>query len=169
MPRYVLPQYLLVGVLAFFTPLLHVSAHILRPRDCSFTWRAISGDTCASMANAWSISEAQFISFNPGVDCAALVVGKEYCLEWQGTPPPLPSSQSPTSVPKPTSTTFKTSTTPAPTGPVAPSPTQEGLAKDCKFRLKGSQKAEKKRGLSEDELTVFYRPKFSSCSFWRHL
>lgn len=51
-------------------------------RDCSFTWAAGSGDTCQSMAVSWGLTQAQFISYNPGVVCTALVVGKECTLIW---------------------------------------------------------------------------------------
>ncbi|EHK96461.1 hypothetical protein M7I_7858 [Glarea lozoyensis 74030] len=58
-----------------------VAAVVIHPRDCSFTWAAEIEDTCQSMASSWEITEAQFISYNPGVVCSALVAGKEYCVE----------------------------------------------------------------------------------------
>ncbi|ORY65198.1 uncharacterized protein BCR38DRAFT_457414 [Pseudomassariella vexata] len=105
-----------VSLLAF----TYVEAVVLHPRSCSFSWPAESGDTCLSMAQAWGITESQFISFNPGVICASLIPGQDYCVEWDGSPPPMPSTTR-TSVPPVTTTTT----------PTGPSPTQEGIAKDC--------------------------------------
>lgn len=107
----------------------NVNARALRPRDCSFTWPAYAGDDCRSMASSWSISEAEFISFNPGVDCSNLVVGTEYCVEWAGPKPSLPPPPPPAS----TTTSAVPSTTTRPGGPEPPSPTQDGLVENCKF------------------------------------
>jgi hypothetical protein len=113
----------------------------LQARDCSITWPAYDGDDCAAFADSWSISEAQFLSYNPGAVCSALVVGKEYCVEWSGTPPPLPETPKPTPTPTPVVTPTPTTlssvaspkTTPAtpattcastPAGVVTPSPIQ---------------------------------------------
>lgn len=102
------------------TLLSSIEARRLYARDCSFQWPANEGDTCASIANNWSLSEADFISYNPGVNCGALEVGKEYCVEWEGTPPnqsPVPTSK-PVATPTPrpivstSPTTFATITTP---------------------------------------------------------
>ena len=117
------------------------TGHNLQKRDCSITFPAYEGDTCASMADSWSISEAQFLSFNPGAVCSALEVGKEYCVEWSGTPPALPeptkTSSTPTPTPTPTPTTLSTVTSTkitttapvaicasTPAGVVTPSPIQ---------------------------------------------
>ena len=102
-------------------------------RDCKFTWPAIDGDTCSSMARDWAIDEQLFRAINPGIDCAKLDSNKEYCVEWDG---PAPSPPALTSAPVPTafsSTTLvtKTSSTP-PSGPAPPSPVQEGVAANCK-------------------------------------
>ena len=113
----------------------------LQARDCSITWPAYDGDTCATFADDWSISEAEFLSYNPGAVCSALEVGKEYCVEWTGTPPPLPETPKPTPTPTPvvtpTPTTLSTVTSPkttsappaatcasTPAGVVTPSPIQ---------------------------------------------
>ena len=145
----------ILGLIALFDA--SVVAHVLRPRDCSFTWPAYDGDTCKSMADTWSISEAQFISYNPGVDCFALVIGKEYCVEWQGNLPFSSSLIKPstssikiattsskllttsstikaTSSPRTTATSTIKPTSTTAGAPVAPSPTQDGLIKDCKSR-----------------------------------
>jgi hypothetical protein len=90
----------------------------LHARDCSFTWPAYDGDTCESMANAWSISEADFVRYNPGVNCVALEPAKDYCVEWTGAPPNGPSN--PTSTPTPTPSLSPTLT---PTPTFTPSPT----------------------------------------------
>lgn len=90
-----------------------VGAHKLHARDCSFTWPAYAGDDCSTFVNNWGISEAQFLSYNPGTVCSSLEVGKEYCVEWSGTPPSLPSTRS--SVTSATRTTFLVVTTTRPT------------------------------------------------------
>lgn len=82
----------------------------LHKRDCSITFPAYEGDTCVSMADSWSISEAQFLSYNPGAACSALEVGKEYCVEWSGTPPALPEPPKTSSTPTPTPTLTTLST-----------------------------------------------------------
>ncbi|EPE35195.1 LysM [Glarea lozoyensis ATCC 20868] len=130
-----------------------VAAVVIHPRDCSFTWAAEIEDTCQSMASSWEITEAQFISYNPGVVCSALVAGKEYCVEWVSTIPTTSSSTSSsmqsttstrdsttlitgpaTSTAKPTSSTTKstTATTTTSTAPTGPVPTQTGITSDCK-------------------------------------
>ncbi|KAK4211539.1 hypothetical protein QBC37DRAFT_236861, partial [Rhypophila decipiens] len=88
----------------------------LLPRDCVFSAAAEPGDTCKSMSEAWFITESQFKSYNPGVNCASLTAGREYCVEWTGKLPPT------------TPTTTTTTTTSAPAGPT---PVQDGIAKDC--------------------------------------
>ncbi|KAH8699391.1 hypothetical protein GQ44DRAFT_764720 [Phaeosphaeriaceae sp. PMI808] len=133
-----------------------VHARVLHARDCSFKWPAQEGDTCATFANNWSISEADFKSYNPGVNCAALEVGKEYCVEWSGTPPNQPSTPVSTPTPSATSTpkvTITRTTTSAvttrsstpgitstptsgackstPAGVTTPSPIQTGLVCGC--------------------------------------
>jgi len=97
----------------------------LQKRDCSITFPAYESDTCASMADSWSISESQFLSFNPGAVCSALEVGKEYCVERSGTPPALPEPPktpfklTPTLTPTPTTLSTVTSTKITTTAPVA--------------------------------------------------
>ncbi|CAG8961709.1 hypothetical protein HYFRA_00006249 [Hymenoscyphus fraxineus] len=110
------------------------SASVVR-RDCSFTWEAENGDTCQSMAASWGITQAQFISYNSGVSCNALVVGKEYCVEWTG-PAPGPTTANPVPTPSTTSTSIIVTTT-TPAAPSGPSPTQGGIIGDLgqKFHL----------------------------------
>ncbi|KAL5316128.1 hypothetical protein ACEPPN_017006 [Leptodophora sp. 'Broadleaf-Isolate-01'] len=104
-------------------------------RDCSFTWAAGSGDTCQSMAVSWGLTQAQFISYNPGVVCTALVVGKEYCVEWMGAAPGTTTTTKPVTTSSITSTS-KIVTTTTSTAPSGPSPTQDGIVGDCqKFHL----------------------------------
>jgi hypothetical protein len=111
--------------------------HKLQARDCSIIRPAYEGDNCASFVDLWSISEAQSLSYNPGAVCSALEVGKEYCVEWFGTPPALSKQETPTPAVTPTpnltTTTFSTvKTTPAAiarcpstsAGVVTPSPIQ---------------------------------------------
>ncbi|KAM0444391.1 hypothetical protein ACHAO4_010234 [Trichoderma viride] len=86
-------------------------------RDCAFSAYADDGDTCASLAAAWGITEAQFKSYNLSVkECSALRSGSSYCVEWTG---PLPG-QSTTAVETSTSTSNS-----------FPSPTQPGTTSKC--------------------------------------
>jgi hypothetical protein len=107
-------------------------------RDCSFTWPATSGDTCATMSSDWRLDEATFKAMNPGVDCSNLVPDQEYCVEWDGTlpiPPAETSTPAPTSlVPSSTTLVTVTSSSTAPGGPVIPSPIQSGVASNCELQ-----------------------------------
>jgi hypothetical protein len=95
-------------------------------RDCAFSAYADDGDTCASLAAAWGITEAQFKSYNPNVsDCSALKAGSLYCVEWTG---PLPGQSTTTSVAS--TTTSKASST---TSNSFPFPTQPGATSKCKL------------------------------------
>lgn len=97
-------------------------------RDCAFSAYAEDGDTCASLAAAWGITEAQFKSYNPNVqDCSALKSGSLYCVEWAG---PLPGQFTTTLV---TSTT--TSQAASTTSNSFPFPTQPGATAKCKLCL----------------------------------
>ncbi|ETS88169.1 hypothetical protein PFICI_01997 [Pestalotiopsis fici W106-1] len=97
----------------------------LARRDCTFTVEAAEGDTCSSLSDYWGITEAQFESYNPGVDCSStLTAGADYCIEWDDGQ--LPTSTTTSTTSSKTSTT--TTTTTAPSGP---SPTQTGIASDC--------------------------------------
>jgi hypothetical protein len=130
----------LIRLLALFNA-VEASPHKLQARDCAITWPAYAGDTCTTFADLWSISEDQFLSYNSGAVCSALEIGKEYCVEWTSTPPPLPTkpTQTPTPVVTPNPTTLSTATTTkapiaacasTPAGVVAPSPIQV-----CGFNL----------------------------------
>jgi hypothetical protein len=106
---------------------IEATPHKLQARDCAITWPAYAGDTCTSFAYLWSISEDQFLSYNPGVVCSTLEVGKEYCVEWTGTPPPLPTKPTPSSTPTPVITPKPTTlstvtTTKAPVATCASTP-----------------------------------------------
>lgn len=110
------------------------AAAIVR-RDCSFTWEAEKGDTCQSLASDWGISTEQFVSWNDGVVCNALVDGKEYCLLWDGNSAlilrktilnlltgPVPGAPTTTSTTAKATTSSKatTTTTAAPTTTASP-------------------------------------------------
>ncbi|KAM7198914.1 hypothetical protein V8F20_005981 [Naviculisporaceae sp. PSN 640] len=130
---------------AAMAALAAASAPQLFPRDCLFTAAAEAGDTCSSMAEAWFITENQFKSYNPGVNCASLTPGKEYCVEWTGAlPPPITTTaktsttsttsttRTSTTTSRSTSTTSKTTTsTSSSAAPAGPTPVQEGISKDC--------------------------------------
>ncbi|KAJ7480114.1 hypothetical protein B0H11DRAFT_1268061 [Mycena galericulata] len=51
--------------------------------DCSETYRAVSGDTCAAIAGVFDLSAADFLRMNPtvGASCMNLQVGQEYCVQ----------------------------------------------------------------------------------------
>ncbi|PPJ50654.1 hypothetical protein CBER1_05262 [Cercospora berteroae] len=88
------------------------------------------GETCASIASFWGVSEQNFISWNPivGSDCSNLIEGNSYCVEANGTPTSTSSSPVSTS----TLSSSSTQTTSTATGPTTPSPTQGGLTSDCR-------------------------------------
>ncbi|KAF1360386.1 hypothetical protein EJ07DRAFT_116876, partial [Lizonia empirigonia] len=48
--------------------------------DCTITWPAIEGDTCASMARNWALKVDVFQAMNSTADCSKLVPGQEYCV-----------------------------------------------------------------------------------------
>ncbi|KAL7793737.1 hypothetical protein V8C37DRAFT_409504 [Trichoderma ceciliae] len=110
--------------LPLFALVACVLASPLVERDCAFSAYADDGDTCASLAAACGITEAQFKRYNPNVkDCSALKSGSLYCVEWTG---PLPGQSTTTMV---TSTsTSKAATT---TSNDFPSPTQPGATSKC--------------------------------------
>jgi hypothetical protein len=90
--------------------------------DCTYFVDAQTGDTCASIASEWGITQAQFLDYNPSVksDCSGLVVGDSYCVEENFGNGPAPSSTTSTSM----MTTSATTT-------AGPSPTQSGLVANC--------------------------------------
>jgi hypothetical protein len=110
-----------------------VHGFTLRARDCTFQWPAATGDTCQSMALDWDITEADFIRWNSGVDCNALVNGQDYCLSWDGAEPSLSSSSSSTLATITISSTRTPTPTPTPI-PTGHTPTQSGIASNCKAR-----------------------------------
>lgn len=142
-------QYTLYILLAYLGASC-INARVLRPRDCSFTWPAKQGDTCRSLAEEWSITEAEFISFNPGAPCSSLVANTEYCVEWQGDLP-VTSQPTPTKTIQSSSTSSRftllppvitwefpasewhasTTTTKPPSGPATPTPVQSGASTRC--------------------------------------
>jgi hypothetical protein len=50
-------------------------ARLLHKRDCSSTWPATDGDTCATISRDWLIDEEVFKAMNPGAACSKLVPG----------------------------------------------------------------------------------------------
>ncbi|KAL8903159.1 MAG: hypothetical protein Q9207_004108 [Kuettlingeria erythrocarpa] len=96
---------------------------------CIHIYDSQPGDTCASIARDWGISELQFTTYNPSAksDCSGLIVGSAYSVEGNygnGPPPPKPTSS--TSVTSSQTTT--TSTSPTATGPT---PVQRGITTQC--------------------------------------
>ncbi|OCL13420.1 carbohydrate-binding module family 50 protein [Glonium stellatum] len=96
--------------------------------DCTYFVNATTGDTCASIAVAWGITTAQFITYNPSVksDCSGLIIGDSYCVEENYG---LGPTSTHTSTPLP-STSIITITT------SGPSPEQSGIASNCKAYYK---------------------------------
>jgi hypothetical protein len=84
---------------------------------CKKTAVAKSGDTCATLANANSITVQQFLTSNPTITTCALLTGYTYCVAADGTNfTPIPPAT-------PIPTTSKSSTAvPSPTGSLIPSP-----------------------------------------------
>ncbi|EOD48364.1 hypothetical protein UCRNP2_4885 [Neofusicoccum parvum UCRNP2] len=86
-----------------------------QPSNCNAWYIAQSGDSCASVENAYLISDAQFLAWNPAVsaDCSTgFWAGYAYCVGTVDTPVSTPA----------TSTTAAATTT---TSSAAPSPTQD--------------------------------------------
>ncbi|EFE30096.1 uncharacterized protein ARB_03438 [Trichophyton benhamiae CBS 112371] len=109
----------------------------LPPRPCAFAVTAATDDTCQSLGAQWGIGMAQFLKWNPGVNCNALVAGKTYCLsagdsELGPTASLTPSPQVPT-----TSRATQTMTSKASTGTLVsrsgPIKFLNGMAPDCLF------------------------------------
>lgn len=87
--------------------------------SCSQYYKAISGDTCAVIADKFgTFGVGLFISWNPALkpDCSLLFLDYYYCIAVPGTPTTRPS------------TSTSTSTSKAPTGPT---PTQSGIISSC--------------------------------------
>jgi LysM repeat protein len=89
-------------------------------KDCTYFVDANAGDTCASIASDWGITNAQFLNYNPSVksDCSGLVVGDSYCVEENYGKGPESTSATPT-------------TSPTTTASSVPSPTQSNLVSNC--------------------------------------
>ncbi|PQE05165.1 hypothetical protein CJF30_00011307 [Rutstroemia sp. NJR-2017a BBW] len=92
-------------------------------QDCSYWDVATSSSTCANFATTWSISLADFNSWNPSVGTSCkLTVGNSYCIERNYGNPPAGTT---------TSTAKPTSTTSAGNGVTTPSPIQSGMTTSC--------------------------------------
>lgn len=98
-------------------------ARRLYRRECGFTWPAIDGDTCATMAQDWAMYEDIFRAINPRVSCSQFVSGKEFCVEWVGPKPSVPVVTLAPGLTAPPSTILVTETSSArPSKPAVPSP-----------------------------------------------
>ncbi|OIW30767.1 putative LysM domain protein [Coniochaeta ligniaria NRRL 30616] len=102
--------------------------------SCDFSTSANSGDTCASFAADWGLTESDFEALNPGVSCPNLVAEQSYCVI--GTSPNTSSSStkaqttsSSSTKASTTSSTAKVTTTTTSSSPYQP--TQSGLAANC--------------------------------------
>jgi len=53
-------------------------------RDCTETYKVVSGDTCAAIINVFNLTAADFLRMNPtvGAACTKLEVEQEYCVQW---------------------------------------------------------------------------------------
>ncbi|ATY64808.1 uncharacterized protein A9K55_005176 [Cordyceps militaris] len=85
-------------------------------KDCTAFYLAKAGDTCDKNSRQYggTFSLADFIKWNPAVgeDCTGLWAKYYYCVGVPGTPTTTPGGTT--------------------TGAPGPSPTQEGMTKDCK-------------------------------------
>ncbi|KAL0466564.1 hypothetical protein QR685DRAFT_535346 [Neurospora intermedia] len=125
---------LMLGVV----PQLLVAAHVLQARQsvsCDFASAANTGDTCASFAAAWGITEAAFAKLNPGVSCPGnLIAGSEYCvIGTVSTGAPTTTKAATTSTTPPTTTTTKATTlsTTTSVSPTGPSPQMPSITSTC--------------------------------------
>ncbi|PYH88795.1 hypothetical protein BO71DRAFT_307155, partial [Aspergillus ellipticus CBS 707.79] len=96
------------------------------PSNCDKYCVAESGDTCATIAAEYDITEAQFLAWNPSIssDCTTGFWADEaYCVGVSGA-----IAASSTS----TSTSTSTSMTSSSTTPITPpAPTQSGIPSNC--------------------------------------
>ncbi|KAM0669608.1 hypothetical protein ACQRIU_000003 [Beauveria bassiana] len=100
--------------------------------DCTYLLKARDSSwTCARFEDEGGIGHADFVSWNPSVkdDCSGIKIGNAYCVEVNYG---LPRTTAVTSTDTTTTTSDSqtSTTTSAPTASL-PSPTQDGLAKDC--------------------------------------
>lgn len=113
---------ILVSALALTPSVFSLS---LIKRTCTYSVTAAAGDTCESIATDWGITDAQFYSYNPqvGANCASgIVVGDDYCVEWDNGALPTTSSSS---------YTFKTTSTFTSSTASGPTPEQTGIIPTC--------------------------------------
>ncbi|KAL8942164.1 MAG: hypothetical protein Q9216_001811 [Gyalolechia sp. 2 TL-2023] len=94
--------------------------------DCTYFYDAQPGDTCASIAENWGITLAEFKRYNPSVksDCSGLIIGNAYCVEENHGNGPLPPEIT-------SSITSKTTSAITSAAPAGPTPVQSGIAADC--------------------------------------
>lgn len=152
-------------ILGLLPHLLSARALDARSVTCQFNVAASSGDTCASFAADWGLTEAKFQALDPSVACpTTLVAGQDYCVlgsvSSATTTSPTSTSTTTTSSPISTTTTSPstiTSTFVTTTSSSSPyQPTQTGLASNCNgFYLVSSgdtcQVIESKYGISAQE------------------
>lgn len=116
--------------------------------DCDFAIAANSGDTCATFAASWGLTETAFAAINPTVSCPGdLDASEDYCVigsvtggttttsttTTAKTTSTTKATTTTTTTAKVTTTTSTTSTTPVTTTTSSSQyePTQSGLAADC--------------------------------------
>ncbi|KAH7122762.1 hypothetical protein B0J11DRAFT_464848 [Dendryphion nanum] len=90
-------------------------------RSCTWWYDNDGSIPCNDMPAAWAISLETFRRWNPSItaQCGGFEVGRSYCVEAFGEPPPVTTSSIPSSTGSPTSTG----------GP--PGPTQPGQVPNC--------------------------------------
>ncbi|KAH2164339.1 hypothetical protein KXV74_007871, partial [Aspergillus fumigatus] len=93
--------------------------------NCNKYYFVEIGDGCAAIASTYSITLADFYSWNPGVgtSCQSLQAGYYVCVGVSGS-----TTSTSTTTTKPTTTTKAPITTTTASGP---SPTQSGITADC--------------------------------------
>ncbi|TQW00805.1 LysM domain-containing protein [Cordyceps javanica] len=123
--------------------------------QCTYYFTTTSkDDTCSFIEGYWGISHKDFVAWNPAVkdDCSGIEIGYSYCVD---------VNNGGTITSPPTSTL-----------PPAPSPTLDGIAKDCdKFHLivKGDtcDSVTQKYGISMDQFTAWNKAVDKDCGgFW---
>ncbi|KAK3500590.1 hypothetical protein B0T13DRAFT_465759 [Neurospora crassa] len=124
---------LMLGVV----PQLLVAAHVLQARQsvsCDFATAANNGDTCASFAAAWGITEDAFAKLNPGVSCPGnLIAGSEYCVigTVSTTTKAATTSTTPPTTTTTKATTLSTTLSTTSVSPTGPSPQMPSITSTC--------------------------------------
>ncbi|UKZ58866.1 uncharacterized protein TrAtP1_000188 [Trichoderma atroviride] len=96
-------------------------------KNCNKFYDVHSGDGCSAIASSQKVNLSSFYLWNPAVktDCSGLQASVFVCI---GT---LTTSMSTTTSKLPTTTSKPSTTSKPPTGIITPTPTQNGMVKNC--------------------------------------